>query len=285
MGELELELRRLRLIDSINRLGKVFNYVFRNIILRSTYLLRVEYHVVDHCNLNCKACAHYSNISPKTFRDLKQFEKDISCLASKVSIGEFRIMGGEPLLHPELIKFLGITRKYLPKSKITLCTNCILLKKMPDKFWGGMRKYKIGIEPTVYPPLKSDFDSILKLIRKNKIRVTHIHLADEFSSCTNRQGTSNAVESHMKCGERICHHLRDGRMYLCPHNCYIDYYNSYFNEDMPRDSGVDIYASSGRDIVDYVMSVKDVCRYCTTKGKIFRWEQSKRLKDEWDGCI
>lgn len=252
-------------------------------ILHKPFLLRVEYHIVDHCNLNCKACAHFSSISPETYRDIAEFEKDIACLSSKVRIEEFRLMGGEPLLHPDIIKFFQISRKYLVNSKITLVSNCILLKKMPPAFWNAMREYNIWIEPTVYPPMKKDFDDIIRLIHENKIVIMYIPIADTFWAGLNRNGTNNADYSHKKCTQRMCHHLRNGRLYLCPTTCYIDYYNTYFRANIPKDIGVDIYKTPGGEIVKHVTTTKEVCKYCTNKVKVFDWNQSRRIISEWDG--
>lgn len=283
MNLVEKECFRLKFSDFRRRVGKVGKYVIYDKILHKSFLLRVEYHVVDHCNLNCKACAHFSNISPETYRDITEFEKDIACLSSKVRIDEFRLMGGEPLLHPDIIKFFEISRKYLVNSKITLCSNCILLKKMTPEFWKAMREYNIGIEPTIYPPMKKKFNDVIRLIHENNIVIMHIHVADTFGGCLNRKGTGNANDSHTKCGERICHHLRDGRLYLCPHTCYMDYYNTYFSANIPRDTGVDIYKTPGNEMVKYVTTTKEVCKYCTSKHKVFDWEQSKCVESEWDG--
>ena len=245
--------------------------------------MRIEYHVVDHCNLNCKGCAHFSNISPHSFRDVNDFEKEISCLASKIKLDELRIMGGEPLLHPNLVSFLSVARKYYTKSKITVCTNAIALNRMNDDFWDCMRKNKIGLELTMYPPMKEKFGDVIRLVHKNRIKIMHIHVADYFVGTMNRKGDSDPVITHKHCTMRICHHLRGGVLYLCPVACYMDYYNSYFQQEIPRDNGIDIFENSGSDLEKYVTTSKDVCRYCTTKCHTFEWAQSKKEVNEWNG--
>lgn len=252
-------------------------------ILHKPYLSHVEYHVVDHCNLNCKACAHFSNISPETYRDVTEFEKDIACLSSKVRLHEFRLMGGEPLLHSDIIKFLEISRKYLIHSEITLVSNCIMLKKMPPEFWKAMRECNIIIELSIYPPMREQFDDIIRLIRENDIEIKPIRPVNVFWAKMNREGTSNVDYAYKKCTHKVCHHLRNGRLYLCPTACYMDYYNTYFSANILRDKGIDIYKTSGDEIVKYVTTPKEVCRYCTVKVKSFDWEQSKRTENEWDG--
>ena len=33
--------------------------------------------IVDHCNLNCKGCGHFSPLASKSFLDLETFENDL----------------------------------------------------------------------------------------------------------------------------------------------------------------------------------------------------------------
>ena len=36
--------------------------------------------IVDHCNLNCKCCGHFSPLAPKGFLDINTFERDLKRL-------------------------------------------------------------------------------------------------------------------------------------------------------------------------------------------------------------
>lgn len=251
-------------------------------ITKKPFLMHVEYHVVDHCNLNCKGCSHFSNVSPESFRKVEDFEREIACLASKVDLHELLILGGEPLLHSDLTSFLSVARKYYSKSRINLCTNGLLLSKMNDGFWDSMRENKIGIKLTIYPPVKKKSGDLIKLIRQQRVKLAHVFVADYFNVSRNRNGDSDPVEVHTHCPRRICHHLRDGRLYTCPDACYMDYFNSYFHQEIPKDPGIDIHENSGKDLERYVTTYKDMCRYCTAKLRFFKWVQSKKAVNEWD---
>ncbi|MBR1396428.1 MAG: hypothetical protein IJ563_02715 [Selenomonadaceae bacterium] len=59
------------------------------------YLPYLEFHIADQCNLNCKACEHYSGLvkEPK-FPDFDKFSKDMEQLHKFIDdIGVIRIMG------------------------------------------------------------------------------------------------------------------------------------------------------------------------------------------------
>ena len=37
----------------------------------------IETHLVDHCNLKCKGCSHFSGIAPPFFKDFDEFYKEM----------------------------------------------------------------------------------------------------------------------------------------------------------------------------------------------------------------
>ena len=61
------------------------------------FLNYLETNVVDHCNLNCKECAHFSNIYDNNYVNLVDYEHDIKLISQKFNVCYFRILGGEPL--------------------------------------------------------------------------------------------------------------------------------------------------------------------------------------------
>lgn len=71
--------------------------------------------IVDHCNLNCKSCGHFSPLAPHSFLDIETLESDLKRLSELLrgNIHCFELMGGEVLLHPQLYDFINITAKYV----------------------------------------------------------------------------------------------------------------------------------------------------------------------------
>ncbi len=250
----------------------------------SAYLQYVEVHLTDHCNLNCKACEHYCPlVDAPTFTDIEEFTADMRELSSKVTVEKIRLMGGEPLLHPDVNSFITITRKYFRHSDIHLVTNGILLQKMSAGFWCTLRENDIFLDISKYPPLKDKYDFYRQLANENQVKLGYSKIADEFWCSLNPNGDSDANESFSNCWiMRNCHNLRHGRVMLCPEACYMDIYNKYFNENIPRDTGIDIYENSGEKIVEYLNTPKETCRYCKPFGRIFEWGISTKDKTEWD---
>ena len=116
-------------------------------LLGGPYLPRLECHITDHCNLNCAGCSHFSNLAPEVYKNAGEFERELSCLSGKLRIGTLRLLGGEPLLHPELPELLRIARTQFPHSRIEVCTNCTLLEKAGDPFWDAMKDCVLILSP------------------------------------------------------------------------------------------------------------------------------------------
>ena len=86
-----------------------------------------EVPVTDSCNLNCKGCLFASNLTQKTggqHVSFGQLERDARRMSEIFyDIPWIRILGGEPLMHPDIIKIFRCYRKYFPDSEVDLCTN------------------------------------------------------------------------------------------------------------------------------------------------------------------
>ena len=115
--------------------------------------LDFQVHLTFHCNLKCKGCSHFSSLAEKRHLDIKIFEKDLQRLSrlGKKHIRKIDLLGGEPLLHPEINVLMKIARKYFPKTQIVLLTNGILLPAMPNDFWKTCKKNKIIVIISYYP--------------------------------------------------------------------------------------------------------------------------------------
>lgn len=246
------------------------------------HLPYIETHLVDHCNLNCHGCTHFCPITPETFIDIEKFKKDIFELAKKSDITVIRLMGGEPLLHPDICKFIEVTRQAFPKSNIALLSNGILLKTMPFEFWEALRRNQVIMELTHYPIVK-DFDSYLELVKINNVKLGDIHIVDDFSLMLNSHGNSDIKSTFNKCPNKSCVNFKDGRLVACPIACYIHRYNDYFNRSIPSEEGIEVSSNSAENIFKYLKTPIKTCSYCVKSSnmKYIPWGVSKKEADEW----
>ena len=123
--------------------------------------IQFEIHLTDHCNLNCQMCDHFSPLAEEYYLDLQDFQKQMERLSFLFhNEAQFiRLLGGEPLLHPDVVSFFPITRACFPETDIKLYTNGLLLPAQTDAFWEACTKYNIIIVITKYP-VKFDYDKL-----------------------------------------------------------------------------------------------------------------------------
>lgn len=110
----------------------------------------VEYSLTEHCNLRCSGCDHASPLLPEYFTPPAMIERDLTMLASVARLGCVKLIGGEPLLHPQVVELAHLIRALPGKPEVQLLSNGLLLDRLPDESFRSFDK----IEVTRYPNVK-----------------------------------------------------------------------------------------------------------------------------------
>jgi len=253
-------------------------------------ILQFEVHLTDHCNLNCAGCSHFSSIASKYYLNYDKFEMDCKRLYELTHgrIERIHLLGGEPLLHPELNKIMTITGKYFKKGVIELITNGILLSKQAEDFWEICRKYKITIIITKYP-IKLNYEEIKKMTEKYKIDIEFWGGEVKTFQYTplDTNGKQNPEESFRRCGTKnLCIQLREGKLYTCHTAAYIKIFNEYFGQKLIicENDFLDIYKVHNiKEVLKFLSKPIPFCRYCNlqeTKDGV-KWNISEKKITEW----
>lgn len=244
----------------------------------------IETHLADHCNLKCIGCTHYSPLADEHFTDVNVFENDMNMLSKKLRFERIRLLGGEPLLHPQINKFIEITRENFPKARIFICTNGILLPSMDEEFWETCRRNNILFDMSRYTVNYSMVPKYAKLIRSKGLKVNWVHKGQKMWVFHNPLGNSNEKIAFERCAIKYYRViiLREGKIYICPKTAYLDIYNKFFKLNIPRDKGKSIYKCSAKEIVKYLDKPIKTCKYCTYFGKWVEWQNTEKTKEEWN---
>ena len=92
-------------------------------------LQALEVNAVHHCNLSCVGCSHASPVSPKRFAVPSEVYRDFAGLAGTVVVDHVKVVGGEPLLHPDLAGLLTAVRESGIGGRIRVATNATMLHR------------------------------------------------------------------------------------------------------------------------------------------------------------
>lgn len=254
-------------------------------------LQHLDIHLTDHCNLNCKSCEHYSSIAEPAFADLAQFEAELARLAELFSgIEQVYLLGGEPLLHPEVEEFVRVARRYLPETRICLMSNGVLVPRMGESFWDALRETGTVLLCDQYPGV-ADVAAIDALGAEHGVAVEWVEPTEKFFRAPiDPSGGCDPEESFVRCvGVSNCAIVKDGRMYPCAHIAYVDILRKRFGieglEATDADS-ISIYdGATGDEIVDFLMAPVPWCRYCDYPAlEYFQWGRTGRQLEEWVGA-
>ncbi len=261
----------------------------RNSITSSLPVLQyLEFHLSAHCNLKCKGCSQFSPIANEWFASLAEHTSDMKRLSNIFSnIKTIRLIGGEPLLNPEIEDFIIVTRKYFPESNICIATNGTLLESMPQSFWDTCRICNIKINWTLYPPFISSYKHLLREFQKHRVIIT-LRKVNRFRSVLNLNGDSNPNKALRLCRSMyFCPFLRSGRIYLCSRPLVIGVYNSVFGTNIPEGEGIDIHDANinGWDVLISISKSTDTCKYCATRTSYFQWIDSEKKAEEWNASV
>jgi len=253
--------------------------------------LRFETDIVGHCNLNCKCCNHFSPLVGEYFVKPEDFEKDFARLSSLAGRNNenIDIMGGEPLLHPQIVKLLEIARKYFD-GPINIVTNGILLEKMDALFWESCGKNNICIILSSYP-VKLNHKHLKKLAKKHSVKLKiRKQFMNKHQWCRlpkDMEGSQDITDNINLClVVNFCVFLKDGKLSTCCLPLLIYRFNEYFNKNIQvtENDFIDIYkAENIEEIYRFLSKPMPFCRYCKIRAWDIgiEWGVSKKEISEW----
>ena len=141
--------------EELDSLGRVLTY-------------SLEYTITYKCVNHCSACNHFTHIQPKHFVSVEQFRKDVIQLSRICHCDKFSIIGGEALLHPNLLELLDIVKESKIGDMINITTNGQLIKTVGEEFLDKVDRIEMGIYggKWTYETLKE----MLKTLEKHNIK-------------------------------------------------------------------------------------------------------------------
>jgi hypothetical protein len=245
-------------------------------------LPKLDLNLTEHCNLNCAGCNHFCPLAEQWFLTPEQAESELAQLSRLVShVERIFIVGGEPLLNPSVERFFGIAKKYYPRSILTLWTNGTLLSRMPQSFWESCREFGVEVRFTNYPQLRHKAPELVRLIRD---QLGSFYGFDREDCCLMLCEKKTPGKSLSQCALEIIT-LSRGKIYHCPYEAYVHFFNKRFQARFPERQGYDLAAPvvSAKGLQDYLVSPSELCQYCKDKNDIVLvdWSSTSCSPDAW----
>lgn len=186
----------------------------------------LEAHVVDHCNLTCADCCSLSPALAPRFDDPDALARDLALAARVVAPRVFKLVGGEPLLHPEIVALARIVRASGIAPAVSLTTNGILLARAPDALWAALDAVTVSRYPGVGPDDRA-VERITARAAEHRVPInwkhqSHFVTLDRAAPCDD-PAENDAVFDRCWIRER-CHLLRHGRYFTCTRPAHFQSY-------------------------------------------------------------
>ena len=206
-------------------------------------LFLVDFYITHHCNLNCERCNRFNNYRLRGHRDWRPYQDQYSQWAANTDIEWINILGGEPLMHPDVLAWMRQIRSWWPRSIMSIMTNGVLLNQVSG-FYETARDTNCLIDvcihnsswhsdvvpaldkfvPDSYSLEQSENDPIFnrRIARdphgvtvqiKNSINMHHSAVL--FENDRLKVHHSDPDRAHAVCQNARCHHFIDGRIYKC----------------------------------------------------------------------
>lgn len=250
----------------------------------------LEFHVADHCNLNCKNCSMFSGlVEGKVFADYDKTRNGLLKLKTFFDhVKVFRIIGGEPLLNDRLSDYIDLVRLLYPFTDIRVITNGILVRSMKPTLIESLKNNKVSFIVTGYPALENSYDEIADFLRKNEIRHVVGPTIYKFQKIYNKEGNSDTEKAFFQCNWKgTCANIKENRIATCFVPFVLPYFTNNFKLMPVKDDTIDLYEEglSTEKIHSRLSMPMDACRYCTQKRMIVDWEltdgDSKTCLEDW----
>ncbi|MDC0716609.1 radical SAM protein [Nannocystis bainbridge] len=250
----------------------------RKLYARSDGKIRVEafeLHVVEHCNLRCAHCCNMSPYLGEHTQSVADIEAICRTMAAQLQVDVFKIMGGEPLLHPDITGVLHAIRRSGISDTVRLFTNGLRLHAMDDGFWEALDELTISHYASA-PVRPAHLAAAREKARAFDV-VLNVKPVGEFSEVmrAEREHDDAALRAtYERCWLRHrCLVVRRGKFYMCTRAAYAEeFHRDIAHGAHPDDreaaragDGVPLDAPDlGAALLAYLNRVEPLvsCRFC-----------------------
>lgn len=228
-----------------------------------------EVHISEHCNLRCVQCSNVSPFNKPKNLSVQEVESMFRFVKKHLNPDVIKILGGEPLLNPEIGAIVEKIKEIFPTKPLRVITNGLLINRFSEDSFAKLDQLWVSNYCTV-PNSKRNIERIFALARKFEM-VLNIKEVTEFSKVIpdSRLSSIQAEDSFRNCWMR--HRglmIRNGRFFKCTRPAYIDDYlktTKQMTTDYAEKDGVPVSACDFNDqVLDLLNSNTPLvtCEYC-----------------------
>ena len=232
----------------------------------------IEFWATTHCNLHCRGCSSCSPIAETCFLSESQLAFDLQRLKSLgINIRNINILGGEPLLHPNICDLFRCVKNIYPDCGLGILTNGFLLPQMDHFFWECCKQLNVKINVTCFPVMSAEIrDAIIQKISSFKLAY-HVTEKKRFNKILTLNNNSSIAEIQKQCGCKNAYNLNNGYVSRCTVPMVVGNLNRKFGCDFIETGKLNIHTSTGEEILKFLETPNDSCRNCSAHPIKVSW--------------
>lgn len=185
----------------------------------------IEVVATHHCNLRCRACAYLAPVQDSAIAEPLVVQRDLASLSSVYHASEARVLGGEPLLHPDLPAVLRAVRSSGISDTIRVITNGQRLPRVPDAFWEAIDEVSVSVYPGKEPSPTEMAETRASADRHGvRLRLKYFHyFRESYSECSmpDKKLVELVYGTCQMAHVWRCHTYWAGRLYRCPQSLFL----------------------------------------------------------------
>lgn len=255
---------------------------------------KMEVYAANGCNLKCLFCSHF-NPFRKGIIPADELIASFETWSQKVSPQKLGILGGEPLLHPELERIITAARKCWPQTRIVLTTNGLMVPGKPASLWESLKQANVQVLISRHIPGEEGerkFQEIVAILKNAGVWVTIIPSSSRWKRYYHIDDNgqpqpfqSRPEKSWTMCGPNTCFNLTDNKLYRCSilANAAIAYKEGVLGENWAVTQTYQPLTadSTANEIVEHLFLMRgplQACSICPETTVVVEAEQLKRVQ-------
>ena len=209
-------LKLKRDIDFYNEMGRKNDYISNG----QLNVKSIDVQITEKCSLKCKDCSNlmqYYDKAEDTDQELL-FQSIDKIMDSIDSLGEFRVLGGDPFMYKKMYEVVNKLVTYNKVKKVVIYTNGKIVPKGENL--ECLRHKKVMLDITNYGESSTAHSKVVELAKKENISFTTFR-CNTWSDCGRIIPYSNKSEKDIKhlfnnCCNSDLVSLLHGKLYRCP---------------------------------------------------------------------
>ena len=246
------------------------------------HLPQIEAAITRVCVNSCAACNHAIPVAkPPYIMPLEVLREDLLRIGQVADIGQLALLGGEPLLHPDIDEMIAMARSTNVAKLVVIITNGQLLQRMTERFWRTIRK----IDVDVYPGKLSGAQIVYI---QRKARENHVDLrifpVSTFYKCV-RSGKDETPEHVQARFDRcptghLCTCVDYGHVYRCQ-QAFL-WPPLFMPDQSPTVDGIPLDGITPEKLKAYLEGKTPLksCRRCSVQEQYHNWHET--TLDRWE---